>query len=123
MEREDSLDALSVRNAAHSECLVESAPFTADHHAGKYLDSLFVTFYDPRVNAYTVADRKRRQIGFLLFFVDDVDDAIHKPVQPRGCGRTLSFGGVDFATRIPAAQDRREFRARRAFNENEHQDA
>ena len=81
MERKDSLDALSVRNAAHSECLVESAPFTADHHTGKYLDSLFVAFYDPRVNTYTIADRKRRQIALLLFLFDDVDDSIHKPVQ------------------------------------------
>src|SRR5881296_3765179 len=101
MEREDSLDALSVRNAAHSECLVESAPFTADHHAGKDLDSLFVTFHDTCVNAHTIANREWRQIALFLFFLDHVDDAIHKPVQPRGCGRTLSFGGVDFATRIP----------------------
>ena len=104
MEREDSLDALSVRNAAHSECLVESAPFTADHHAGKYLDSLFVTFHDARVNAYAVANGEWREIALLLFLLNDVDDAIHKPVQPRGCGRTLSFGGVDFATPIRAAR-------------------
>src|SRR5882724_6993221 len=90
MQRENSLDALTIRDAPNGERFVESTSFTANHDAGKYLDSLFVTFYDPRVNAYTVADRKRRQIGFLLFFVDDVDDSIHKPVQtPRIRAHTL----------------------------------
>jgi hypothetical protein len=81
MQRKDSLDAFSVRDTANSERFVQSASFPANHYAGKYLNPLFVTFYDPRVNAYAVADRKRRQIGFLLFFVDDVDDSIHKPVR------------------------------------------
>jgi hypothetical protein len=50
------------------------------------------------VNTYAIADGKRRHIAFLLFFLDDVDDAIHKVVRPRYCGgRTLSFGGTDFA--------------------------
>src|SRR5207249_12247235 len=67
-----------------------------------------LTFHDTCVNAHTIANGEWRSIAFLLFVLNDVDDAVHKPVQPRGCGRTLSFGGVDFATRIPAAQDRRE---------------
>ena len=81
MQRENSLDALTIRDAPNGERLVESTSFTANHYAGKYLDSLFVTFYDPGVNAYTVADRKRRQIALLLFLFDDVDDSIHKLVQ------------------------------------------
>jgi hypothetical protein len=60
------------------------------------------------VNADAIADRKRRQIALLLFFLDDVNDAIHKFGQPRDCGRTLSFGEVDFATRIRAGQGHRE---------------
>jgi hypothetical protein len=50
------------------------------------------------VNTYAVTYRKWRQIVFFLFLVDAVDDAIHKAVRPRNCGRTLSFGGSDFAT-------------------------
>ena len=83
MERENSLHALTIRNAPNSECFVESASFTANDYAGKYLDSFFVSFYDARVNAYAVADRKRRQIALLLFFLDDVDDLIHKVIPAR----------------------------------------
>ena len=83
MQRENSLHALTIRDAPNGERFIESASFTANYYAGKYLDSFFVSFYDARVNAYTVADRKRRHIAFLLFFLDDVDNAIHKVVPPR----------------------------------------
>src|SRR5438552_13578861 len=80
MQRENSLYALTIRDAANGERFIESAPLAANHYAGKYLDSLFVSFYDPRVNTYAVAHRKRRQIAFLLFLPDSIDDLIHKLV-------------------------------------------
>src|SRR5438876_5088107 len=80
MEWKHPLDAFSVRDAPDRERFVESAAFTADHNASEYLDSFFVSFYDPRVNPYAIADRKWRQIAFLLFFVDSIDDLIHKLV-------------------------------------------
>src|SRR5437773_12018351 len=79
MQRENSLHALTIRDTPNGERFVKSASFTADHHAGKYLDSFFIAFDNARVNTHAIADRKRRQIGFLLFFLDDVDDGIHKP--------------------------------------------
>src|SRR6266508_951439 len=80
MEWKHPLDAFSVRDAPDRERFVESAPLAANHYAGKYLDSFFVSFYDPRVNTYAVAHRKRRQIAFLLFLPDSIDDLIHKLV-------------------------------------------
>src|SRR6266496_1181 len=80
MEWKHPLDAFSVRDAPDRERFVESAAFTADHYAGKYLDSFFVSFHLARMNAHTIANRKRRQIAFLLFFVDSIDDLIHKLV-------------------------------------------
>ena len=78
MERKNPFDSLTVRDPAHGERFVESAPFAANHNASEYLDSFFVSFDDARMNAYAIADRKRRQIAFLLFFVDYFDNAIHK---------------------------------------------
>jgi hypothetical protein len=83
MQRENSLDALTIRDAPNGERFVESTSFTANHYAGKYLDSFFVSFHDARVNTYAITHGKRRQITFLLFFLDDVDNAIHKVVPPR----------------------------------------
>ena len=81
MERKNPLDTLAVGDAAHSECFVESASFATNHNASKYLDSFFVSFHDSRVNAYAIANRKLRQIAFFLFFLDSIDDLVHKLVQ------------------------------------------
>src|SRR4029077_8215753 len=83
MQRENSLHTLAIRDAPNGERFVESTSFTANHYAGKYLDSFFVSFDYPRVNAYAITHGKRRHIPFFLFFRDDVDDAIHKVVPPR----------------------------------------
>ena len=81
MQRENALDALAVRYAAHSEGLVKAAAFAANHYAGKYLNAFLVAFHNAGVNAYAVANRKRRQIALLLFVLDEFNDPIHKPVQ------------------------------------------
>jgi hypothetical protein len=81
MQRENALDAFTVRDAAHSERLIKATAFAADHYAGKYLNAFLVTLHNARVNAYAVADRKRRQIGFLLFVLDEFNDPIHKAMQ------------------------------------------
>ena len=81
MQRENALDAFAVRDAAHSEGLVKAAAFAANHYAGKYLNSFLVALHNARVNAYAVANRKRRQIAFLLFVLDEFNDPIHKAVQ------------------------------------------
>src|SRR4051812_23868651 len=72
------LDALAVRDAAHGESFVESATLPADHYAGKDLDSFLVTFYDASMDVHAVANRKRFGIAFLLFFLNRIDDLIHK---------------------------------------------
>jgi hypothetical protein len=91
MQGEYPLDALAVRDAAHGESFVEPATLPANHYAGEDLDSFLVSFHDARVHAYAVANRKRFGIAFLLFFLNRIDDLIHKLVAgARGCGRTLS---------------------------------
>ena len=100
MQGKYSLDALTVRDAAHSESFVEPATLAADHYSRKDLNSFLVSFHDARVHAHAIANRKRFGIAFLLFFLNRIDDLIHKLVaSARGCGRTLSFEGTGFATR------------------------
>ena len=100
MQGKYPLDALAVRDAAHSESFVEPATLPADHYPRKDLDSFLVSFHDASVHAHAIANRKRFSITFLLFFLNRIDDLIHKlRRQPRGCGRTLSFEGTGFATR------------------------
>jgi hypothetical protein len=77
------LDALAVRDATHGKSFVEPAPLPADHYAGKDLDSFLVSFHDARVHAHAVPNRKRCGIAFLLFFLDRIDDLIHKLVASR----------------------------------------
>src|SRR5205823_11649327 len=85
---------------ADRESFVEAAALPADHYAGKDLDSFLVAFHDPRVHTHTVTNRKRRDIAFLLLFLNNVDDLVHKLVaSARGCGRTLSFRDIGFANR------------------------
>src|SRR4029453_10973425 len=92
MQRENSLDALAVGNSAHSECFVKSAAFAANHYASEYLDSFLVPFHNPGMNAHAIAHGKLRRVAFLLFFLDGINDLIHKtPLSlPR---RSLDEGG------------------------------
>ena len=83
MQGKYPLDALAVRDAAHSESFVEPATFPADHYTGKDLDSFLVSFHDARVHAHAVANRKGFGIAFLLFFLNRIDDLIHKLVASR----------------------------------------
>jgi hypothetical protein len=77
------LDTLAIRDAAHGESFVEPATLPADHDAGKNLDSFLVSFYNAGVHAYAIANRKRFDIGSLLFFLNRIDDLIHKLVASR----------------------------------------
>ena len=83
MQRKYPLDALAVRDAAHGESFVEPAALSADHNTGKDLNSFLVSFHDASMHAHAIANRKRFGIAFLLFFLDDIDDLIHKLVASR----------------------------------------
>ena len=78
MQGEHSFDALAVRDATHDESFVEAATLPADHYPRKDLDSFLVSFHDASVNAHAIANRKRCGIAFLLFFLNGIDDLIHK---------------------------------------------
>src|SRR6266536_5357597 len=78
MQRENSLHAFAIRDSAHGERFVESASFTANHYARKYLDSFLVSLHNPRMDADAVADLECVGVGFLLFFLDGIDDLVHK---------------------------------------------
>ena len=108
VQREHALNSFAVRNASNGERCVESASFAANHDSSEYLDAFFVAFHHARVHAHAVADGKRPQVGFLLFFLDDVDAAIHSFCKPRKCGRTLSFEDIEFANGIRAQSEESE---------------
>src|SRR5258708_7245334 len=99
MQRKHALHAFAVRDAADGESLIETAALATDHYTGKDLDSFLIAFHDSRVDSHTVANRKGRDIAFLLLFLNGIDDLVHKLLaSARGCGRTLSFEGGAFAT-------------------------
>src|SRR5690348_14202484 len=77
MQRKHAFDAFAVRDATNGKCFVHSAAFPTNHHAGKYLDPLFVPFYDPGVDTNAIADRKWLGVLLLLFLLDDLEHAIH----------------------------------------------
>ena len=83
MQGKYSLDALAVRDAAHGESFVEPATLPADHYPRKDLNSFLVSFHDASVHAHAIANRKRFGIAFLLFFLNRIDDLIHKLVASR----------------------------------------
>jgi len=83
MQRKYPLDALAVRDATHGESFVEPATLSADHYAGKDLNSFLVSLYDARMHAHAIANRKRFSIAFLLFFLNGIDDLIHNLVASR----------------------------------------
>src|SRR6266436_6890101 len=100
MQWKHSLHALAVRDPAHGESFIQPAALTTDHNARKDLDSFLVAFYHSCMYTHAVANRKRRDLAFLLLFLNDINDLVHKLVaSARGCGRTLSFEENAFATR------------------------
>jgi hypothetical protein len=100
MQRKYPLHAFPVRDPAYGESFVQAAALAADHDTGEDLDPFLVAFHDPRVHAYAVANRKRREVTFLLLLLNIINDLVHNTRrQPRGCGRTLSFECMGFATR------------------------
>ena len=99
MQRKYPLHPFAVRDPAHGESFIQPAALAANHDTGENLDPFLVAFYDPRVHAYAIANRKRRDLIFLLLFLNSIDRLVHKLVAgARGCGRTLSFECIDFAT-------------------------
>ena len=77
MQGKYPLDALTVRDAAHSESFVEPATLPADHYPRKDLNSFLISFHDASVHAHAIANRKRFGVTFLLFFLNRIDDLIH----------------------------------------------
>src|SRR5438876_2860160 len=100
MQWKHSLHALAVRDPAHGESFIQPAALTTDHNARKDLDSFLVAFYHSCMYTHAVANRKWRDLAFLLLFLNNINDLVHKLVASvRGCGRTLSFEENAFATR------------------------
>src|SRR6266853_701188 len=100
MQWKHSLHALAVRDPAHGESFIQPAALTTDHNARKDLDSFLVAFYHSCMYTHAVANRKWRDLAFLLLFPNNINDLVHKLVaSARGCGRTLSFEENAFATR------------------------
>jgi len=83
MQGKYPFDTLAVRDTAHGERFVEPATLPADYHASKDLDSFLVSFHDASVHADAIANRKGCGIAFLLFFLNSIDDLIHKLVVSR----------------------------------------
>src|SRR5947208_9468113 len=109
MQWKHSLRALAVRDPAHGESFIQTAALTTDHNAGKDLDSFLVAFYHSCMYTHAVANRKRRDLAFLLLFLNNINDLVHKLVaSARGCGRTLSFKDNAFATRNSGAFEQKQ---------------
>ena len=83
VQRKYPLDALAVRDAANGKSFVEAATFPADHYARKDLNSFLISFDDAGMHAHAIANRKCFGIAFLLFFLDGIDDLIHKLLASR----------------------------------------
>ena len=91
------LDAFTVGDSAHGESFVEPATLPANHYASKYLDSFLVSFHHASVHAHAIANRKRFGIAFLLFFLNRIDDLIHKLVASRAAAGAHSHSKAQFA--------------------------
>src|SRR5438105_4488758 len=83
MQWKHSLHALAVRDPAHGESFVEPATLPADHYPRKDLNAFLVSFHDASVHAHAVANRKRRDLAFLLLFLNNVNDLVHKLIASR----------------------------------------
>src|SRR2546430_10626870 len=86
MQRKHSLHALSVRNPAHGESFIQTAALTTDHDARKDLYPFLVAFHDTSVYTHAVANRKRRDVAFLLLFLNNINDLVHKLISRVAAG-------------------------------------
>src|SRR4030095_10320352 len=77
MHRKHALDAFAVRNPANGKRFIQPAALPADHDPGENLNTLLVAFHHSSMDSDGIADAKLRQLGFELFFLDGVDDAVH----------------------------------------------
>ena len=84
MNREDALNALTVRNAPDGKILIEAASLPPDYNAGENLDSLFVALDHPSVDPYAIAHFEFGNVSFLLLFLNRVDNRIHNDLFPAG---------------------------------------
>jgi hypothetical protein len=91
MERKDALHAFTVRDAADGKCFVQSTALTPNHDTGEYLDSLLISLHNPRMDTDGVAHFERIRVGFLLLFLDGIDDLIHKLVAGRAGAGAHSY--------------------------------
>jgi len=67
MKREDSLHTLVIYDSPHSEGFIDAATFAGDYYAGKYLNALFVAFYDSAPHIYRIAYFEMRYIFLEAF--------------------------------------------------------
>src|SRR5438105_2931283 len=78
MDREYAFYTLAVRDAPDGKRFVQAATFPSDNDTGKYLNALFVSLHHSGVNVHTIAHAELGHVGLLLFFLDGVNDAVHK---------------------------------------------
>src|SRR5215470_14084644 len=99
MQWKHSLHALPIRDPAHGKGFIQTAALTTDHNARKDLDSFLVAFYHSRMYTHAVANRKGRDLAFLLLPLNNINDLVHRLIASRtAAGRTLSFKEGAFAT-------------------------
>src|SRR3954470_13649895 len=80
MQWKHSLHSLAVRDPPHGKSFIQSAALTADHDTRKDLYPFLVAFYDTRVYTHAVANRERRDVAFLLLFLNNINHLVHKLV-------------------------------------------
>jgi hypothetical protein len=88
---------LAIRDAADGKCFVQSTALTPNYYSGEYLDSLLISLHNPRVDTDDVAHLKSVRVGFLLLFLDGIDDLVHKNTFLQPSGATFSSREAEFA--------------------------
>ena len=78
VEREDTLDAFAIGDAAHGDGFGVAGSLAGNHGSGEYLDAFFPAFFDFVVDANGVADHKVRMLILLGLFLSDFLYGIHK---------------------------------------------
>src|SRR5215469_4846949 len=103
MERENSLDADSIRNLAHRESRAVTAAIYFDHDAFKRLDAFLFAFDHLHLQANRITDAELRNIlaQFALFKL--ADDCIHG-LFPKTRQLTYRNRLGDSISRIPPSQ-------------------
>src|SRR5262249_35028091 len=76
MQREDSLDAFVVHDAANGERLVDPAALAHDDGAAEDLDAFLVAFDDSRRDVNGITDAKLRDVLLQVRLLDGFDDTV-----------------------------------------------